>query len=103
MDVEIADKVAQVLKAVAHPVRLQIIEALESGELCVGDLAQRIGAQQAVVSQQLSLMKDRGVLDCRREGTSVFYRIRNPNVINLLHCVYHHCDQGPARQTLERS
>ena len=94
MNHEIAQKVAAVLKAVAHPIRLQIIEALEQGELCVGEIMRRIGIQQAVVSQQLSLMKDKDILDCRREGTSVYYRIKNENVINLLHCVYHHCEQS---------
>jgi ArsR family transcriptional regulator len=94
MDYEIARKVTFVLKAVAHPIRLQIIEALEKGELCVNKIIERVGVQQAVVSQQLSLLKDKDILDCRREGTSVFYRIKNPNVIHLLHCVYNHCDQA---------
>lgn len=93
MDHEIAQKVTFVLKAVAHPIRLQIIDALEKGELCVNKIIERVGAQQAVVSQQLSLLKDKDILDCRREGTSVFYHIKNPNVIHLLHCVYNHCDQ----------
>lgn len=94
MDYEIAQKVAGVLRAVAHPIRLQIIEALEREELCVGKITEHVGAQQAVVSQQLSLLKDKDILGCRREGTNVYYHIKNKNVINLLHCVYHHCDQN---------
>ncbi len=93
MDYEIAQHVAEVLKAVAHPVRLQIIELLEQGEMCVGDLVKRLGVPQAVASQQLGLMKDKQVLQCRRAGTKVFYSIKNSNVIKLLHCVYHHCEQ----------
>lgn len=92
MDYQIAQKVALVLKAVAHPIRLQIIETLEPGELCVGKIMEQVGAQQAVVSQQLSLLKDKDILDCRREGTNVYYHIKNTNVINLLDCVYHHCE-----------
>ena len=38
-------------------------------------------------------LKDKDVLQCRREGTKAFYSIKNLNVINLLHCVYHHCDR----------
>lgn len=91
MDTEIAEKVALVLKAVAHPIRLQIIEALEHGEHCVGDLVTRLNLPQAIVSQQLLLMKDKGVLDSRKEGTNVYYSIKNKRVINLLHCVYDHC------------
>ncbi|HPY77081.1 MAG TPA: metalloregulator ArsR/SmtB family transcription factor [Anaerohalosphaeraceae bacterium] len=94
MDYDIAQKVTHVLKAVAHPIRLQIIETLENGELCVSRIIEKVGARQAVISQQLSLLKDKDILDCRREGTSVIYRIKNPNVIHLLHCVYNHCDQS---------
>ena len=62
MDNETAQNVAEVLKAVAHPVRLQIIEILEHGELCVGDIVQKLRIPQAAVSQQLGLMKDKDVL-----------------------------------------
>ena len=94
MEYETAQHVAEVLKAVAHPVRLQIIEQLEQGERCVGDLVEKLGVPQAVASQQLGLMKDRQVLACRRDGTKAFYSIKNPNVIQLLHCVYHHCERN---------
>jgi len=101
MEQQTAQHVAEVLKAVAHPLRLQIIEALEQGERCVGDLAEALGISQAVASQQLGLMKDKDVLQCRRDGTKAFYRIKNPNVINLLHCVYHHCDSN-GNKSVER-
>lgn len=91
MDTNIAENVAEVLKAVAHPVRLQILELLEHKEMCVGDIVDALGGKQAITSQQLTMMKDKGVLGCRREGTKVFYRIENKNVIKLLHCVYDHC------------
>jgi len=91
MDTNIAENVAEVLKAVAHPVRLQIVELLEHKEMCVGDIMNALGGKQAITSQQLNMMKDKGVLGCRREGTKVFYRIENKNVIKLLHCVYDHC------------
>lgn len=99
MDYETAQHVAEVLKAVAHPVRLQIIELLEDGEQQVGVIVDKLDVPQSVASQQLGLMKDKQVLDCRREGTKAFYRIKNPNVINLLHCVYHHCDRQVQVQT----
>lgn len=92
MNTQIAQKVADVLKAVGHPVRLQIIEALEKQELTVGRIEEQTKTPQAVVSRHLGLMKDKGVLQCRRDGTSIYYRIANPNVIKLLHCVYNHCE-----------
>jgi len=93
MDYETAEHVAEVLKAVAHPVRLRIIELLEEGEKCVGDIVETLKIPQAAASQQLGLMKDKDVLQCRRDGTKAFYSIKNPNVIRLLHCVYDHCER----------
>ena len=92
MDIRNAERVADVLKALAHPVRLQIVALLEHEEMCVGQIVEAMGGAQAVTSQQLGLMKNKGVLASRREGTKVFYRIANPNVIQLLHCMYSHCD-----------
>jgi len=91
MDKKVAQHVSEVLKAVAHPVRLQIVELLETKEMCVGDIVDAVGGKQAITSQQLNMMKDKGVLSCRRDGVKVFYRIENKNVIKLLHCVYDLC------------
>jgi len=87
-----AEKVADVLKAIAHPVRLRIIELLEGGEKCVGDIVESVGGKQSITSQQLNMMKDKGVLGCRRDGTKVYYHIANKNVIKLLYCVYDNCE-----------
>ena len=91
MDKKVAEHVAEVLKAVAHPVRLQIVELLENKEMCVGDIVTALGGKQAITSQQLNMMKDKGILNCRRNGTRVYYRIENKNVIKLLDCIYDHC------------
>ncbi|HUT31456.1 MAG TPA: metalloregulator ArsR/SmtB family transcription factor [Sedimentisphaerales bacterium] len=93
MDNDTAEHVAELLKAVGHPVRLRIVELLEGGEKCVGDIVKAIGGKQAVTSQHLNLMKDKGVLSSRRDGAKVYYRIENRNVIKLLHCVYNHCEK----------
>ena len=90
MDKKLADHVAEVLKAVAHPVRLQIIELLESKEMCVGDIVKALGGKQAITSQQLNMMRDKGVLECRRDGAKVYYRIGNKSLIMLLSCIYNH-------------
>jgi len=91
MDKKVAEQAAEVLKAVAHPVRLQIIELLEAKEMCVGDIVTALGGKQAITSQQLNMMKDKGVLNCRRDGVKIYYRIENKNVIKLLDCIYDHC------------
>ena len=93
MKTETAEHVAEVLKAIAHPVRLRIVALLENHEMCVNDIVAALGAKHAITSQQLNMMKDRGVLACRREGAKSYYRIQNLNVIKLLHCIHDHCQQ----------
>lgn len=90
MDKKVAEHVAEVMKAVAHPVRLQIIELLETKEMCVGDIVNAVGGKQAITSQQLNMMKDKGVLGCRRDGAKVYYRIEDKSAIRLLHCIHGH-------------
>ena len=93
MHIETAEHVARILKALAHPVRLQIVDALASGEKCVTEIVAVVGGKQSITSQQLNMMRDKGALSCRREGSKVFYRIENESVIRLLNCIYDHCDR----------
>ena len=83
-----AEQVVSVLKALSHPVRLKIAEMLGSGEKSVNEIVEEVGGKQSTTSQQLNMMKDKGVLSCRREGARVYYKIENQNVIRLLKCVF---------------
>ena len=94
MNKELAMHAAEILKAVAHPLRLQIVEVLAENERSVGEIAKVLGEKQAITSQQLALMKDKGVLTSRREGARVYYRIRNRSVVRVLNCVHDHCEPG---------
>jgi DNA-binding transcriptional ArsR family regulator len=91
MDKKVAEHAAEILKVIAHPFRLQIVELLQAKEMCVGDIMGALTSKQAITSQQLNIMKDKGVLSCRRDGTRVYYHIENKNVIRLLHCFYGCC------------
>lgn len=91
MDKELATHAADVLRAVAHPIRLQVIELLDQGEMCVGAISEALDEKQAITSQQLTILKNRGILTSRREGTKVFYQLENKNVTHVLDCVYNHC------------
>ena len=57
--------------------RLMIMDAIKDGECSVGEIAERVGMPIQGVSQHLRLMRDRGVVTCRREGRAIFYRIAN--------------------------
>lgn len=87
-------RVARTLKAVAHPLRLRIIDLLEGGERSVGEIVDALGSKPAVTSQQLGLMRDRGVLEARREGNHVYYRIANRHVVEVIHCIRRSCKSG---------
>lgn len=79
---------ADIMKAIGHPLRLRVLEALErEGELNVSALCAATGAPQPVVSQQLSRLRHAGVLATRREGVSVFYRVARPEVLGVLDCI----------------
>ena len=81
------DRAAEVLKTVAHPVRLRIVELLEAGEKSVTELKDLLGVTQPLTSQHLSQMRMRGVLGSRREGAQVYYSIANPDVVKVIHCI----------------
>ena len=78
---------AEVLKTVAHPVRLRIVELLEAGEKSVNELKELLGVTQPLTSQHLTHMRMRGVLGSRREGALVYYSIANPDVVKVIHCI----------------
>jgi DNA-binding transcriptional ArsR family regulator len=78
------EKMAETLKAVAHPVRLQIVNILMNGERSVGELVKALGTKQSLTSQQLSILKSRGVLKSRRNGNVVYYSLNNNGIKNIM-------------------
>ena len=74
-------KHADFCKVISHPPRLQIIDILQEEEMTVTDLATRLEIAVGNLSQHLNLMKQRRVLESRKEGNSVIYRLANPKMI----------------------
>ncbi len=72
---------AEVCKILTNPKRLEIIHALKEGEKTVTELVNILGISKANVSQHLSILKQRGIVNARREGVNIFYSITNPKVI----------------------
>jgi ArsR family transcriptional regulator len=87
-----ADHVADVLKAVAHPLRLRIVAILCRGEEHVTALAEKVGASQAIVSQQLRILRSHGLVAARREGGFARYRLVEQNLRGLVRCM-ERCDE----------
>jgi ArsR family transcriptional regulator len=78
---------ARVIKAMAHPSRLLIVEELSRGERCVCELRDLVGADVSTVSKHLSVLKAAGILADDRRGAQVFYRLRMPCVLGFFGCV----------------
>lgn len=75
---------AEVFQALAHPTRIHIAECLQEGELPVGVLIDRIGIEPANLSQHLAVLRAKGLVVNRREGTQVFYALRDPLLSEVL-------------------
>lgn len=91
---------AQVIKAMAHPSRLAMLEALADGEKCVCDLRDLVGADISTVSKHLSVMKAAGLVTDRKDGLWVHYRLRVPCVLDFMQCIEAVLagDRGTARE-----
>jgi ArsR family transcriptional regulator len=76
-----------VLKALAHPTRLRMVELLASGERCVCELAAAADTDVPSMSRHLSQLKSVGILADRRQGKQVFYRLQAPCLLGFLHCI----------------
>jgi ArsR family transcriptional regulator len=67
----------------ADPMRLRILHLLQDGERCVNDILGQVGGSQANVSKHLSVLRRAGLVECRREGVNVYYRIDDPTVFSI--------------------
>lgn len=81
------DARAQVMKALAHPTRLFIIDELAREERCVQDLTELVGVDMSTISKHLSVLKSAGVVITDKRGTQVFYSLRSPCVLNFFSCI----------------
>ena len=80
---EVLYHISDVLKAMADPTRLKILHNLQNQERCVSDILKTVGGSQANVSKHLSVLKRAGLVDCRRQGLNVYYRIIDNGVFTI--------------------
>lgn len=78
---------SNLLKALSHSTRLAILEILRGGEQCVCHMEAALGLRQAYISQQLMILKGAGLLEARRDGLNLYYRVIKPEVFNILDAV----------------
>jgi ArsR family transcriptional regulator len=81
---EALDLCADILKAMAQPTRLRIIELLRDGEHCVCEIFPAIGHEQSNTSRHLQMMLKSGILNQRKEGLKIYYSLRHPEVLEMV-------------------
>ena len=75
---------AEFFRALGHPVRVRILQLLREGERTVGSLQEALDLDSGGTSQQLAALRNQGLVESRREGTSVYYRVKDPRTLELL-------------------
>lgn len=81
---QLQDFKAELFKALSHPTRIRLLELLRDGEKGVGQLQLELGADGSTVSQQLAILRMKNLVETRRAGNSIYYRLRDPQIRDLL-------------------
>jgi DNA-binding transcriptional ArsR family regulator len=88
LDEKLLDNAASMLKAIAHPMRIAIINYLDEGKrLTVTEIHQYLDIEQSTASHHLGILKDKGVLDCKREGKNTYYFVKHESLHNIINCI----------------
>ncbi len=88
LTVEQLEQAANMLKAIAHPVRISILNYLDGGKkLTVTEIHQLLNIEQSTTSHHLGILKDKGVLASKREGKNTYYFLKHPNLERIVECM----------------
>jgi DNA-binding transcriptional ArsR family regulator len=86
-------KASELLRTAAHPQRLAILDALGGhGRLCNRELQEMLDMEQAILSQHLNLMRDKGLLACEKDGKYTFWHLKRPEFLKIVRCLESCCD-----------
>ena len=85
---------ARLFRTLMHPVRLALLDLLRDGEACVCHLEAALGYRQAYISQQLSVLREAGLVQDRREGVNIYYRVIEPRVFVVVDAAQTVAGQG---------
>jgi len=78
------ERAARSLKAMSHPLRLKILCTLGDREVSVQDIVERVGTSQSNISQHLAILRDKGILACRKDANRVYYRVGDARTLRLI-------------------
>jgi DNA-binding transcriptional ArsR family regulator len=95
---ESAERACALMKALANPDRLMLLCQLSQGEMSVGELEDALGIRQPTLSQQLTVLREEELVDTRREGKYIYYRVRSAEALAVLKVLYdQYCKRGRKR------
>src|SRR3954468_17401530 len=81
---QLRDFKAEFFKALAHPLRISILDSLRSGERTVAEISQEFGIESANASQQLAVLRNKNIIVARKAGSNVYYSVADPTIFKLL-------------------
>ncbi len=81
------DRQAEIVKALAHPIRIAIADFLRDGPRCVCDIAVHVRSERSNVSRHLSVMMSAGILDNYKDGLKVIYKLKRPCILEFFSCI----------------
>ena len=88
LTIEQLDRAANMLKAIAHPMRIAILNYLNEGKkLTVTEIHELLGIEQSTTSHHLGILKDKGVLISKREGKNTYYQLKDKELKNIVDCL----------------
>ena len=81
------EKQSEIVKAMAHPLRIAVVDFLKNGPQCVCDIAEYLGSERSNVSRHLSVLVNADVLEYHKEGLKVIYRLKTPCILDFFTCI----------------
>ncbi len=93
LDIDKLEMAASKLRAIAHPMRIAIIDLLHEKQLSVTEIYERLNIEQASASHHLNILKSKGVLTSRRNGKKIFYSLKNQTLTEIIECI-NRCNQN---------
>ncbi len=94
MSADYIETIAATFRMLGDPTRVRILDALESGERCVGDIARAVGISESAVSHQLRLLRTMRLVRARREGRQAYYAVDDHHILELLTQMRTHVQEG---------
>ncbi len=95
ISIEKLEFAAEMLKAMAHPMRMAMVAFIHDSEKTVTEIYEHLGVEQTTASQQLAVLKNKGIVLAKRDGKHVLYSLRNTKILQVIDCIQQ-CEPRPA-------